>query len=1377
MVVMESAINLWNWGVAKRTEDVITDEEGARVRHISCRLGCWCEGSERTEGTVHRIILMAMKTGKGWIDVGKPDLAYEFLEISLARLEKLYAMLKQRSGQEADVNMHRIHVEKDLFKVLTYQAEATVAQKDFKMATLIIQRCKDMLLRQPKETVYLSILCYNFGVETYEEKIYEQSSFWLSQSYEIGKTDERYSSEKEMQAKVLRLLATVFMEWDCRLYQDKALSAIDLANKEYLHPAGVFLKMKILLTCAVPDNVISIALTEMLHHELPLEVYLNTAKLLLEHRRDCVGFDFIKMTCKHFESSPDLEKARILHIELLLQRGKELLAQQKIEDLITDHYTGKQLSPESLNHLHIILWDCAAKCFERKNYTEALQWYNYSLNFYASGCTEDKLAKLHRNRASCYMHLKQLTQAKEAVKEAESCDPDNIFTQFSLYKLAMLENSVLEATNAVTAMRKLAAQSETEGILKVQVCSSIDLLRLAAQIALKSGQQQLAITALESLVEQSQDKDQVFISLRGVLLTPDTGVDGNLFENDHTIFNQLLDLPMWLVFFNSESWQHICAAGGMLAIAVCFPHCPLRTYVEVLTGQCRKWVANASMQTAAQLSRWPPERGHTQPKHQYRHIPQRAVPTKPLRPEKTHQHDRNSHTSRYTDTYTKAQSQTQETPTKSPRPVHKQSQSNGQLTHSTHTFLTGTQEAKAATTCMPTTNIEAPGSTEDRTTMQAACGNRLLLTTYCSPNPREPGHRSIANTSSRFAPAPRTRSAPGHGRLRPTMVSTRPGSLEPKGASLKPFLVVFPTPFRIHRPQHLTEHSVQTTSMHQWHQGTQSPKTSRKAQQQADPSMKFLPYTTNSSHLPGTGATRKGKNIHDLQVNHQSGKPNRHTAACGVRSPRTTCSVHHTCSGTHEHFHPTIHQHQGAPRNTTAPRQQAVTVAFQHRPRLPPRSSWDPTEVRGHHVTSRLVSVTGPPLTQSKTQGCRIQTAAAGKSEGQARPPVVTPQPHDSRIDATAKLQHRPAGTISRRQAKVSNRTDPGSTRTQDPDMVGLSERKGVEARQNSYSRVEDTHKTLSEPVKKDTLSHEKCSSEADWFRKIAWNLAVQNQNSPRIMRECFILSYKLSLYCPCDKPVLVAQKSCLLMAAALDLEMARKATDHLEQDELLSHSLENIELCREIWRVLQSTGELAQDPTEILLLLYEFEARAKLNDPRLETVFESIWELPNLEIKTLETIASLAMETPAYYPSLCKRALQGVLSLHKKQDPQDVTRLSKCFHSLVQLSLSEGRMELEPCAQEEVWMYFQEALAFITSCEEYPEIEIIWLMTSAWNTGILLYSVKKWTDAERWCALAMKLLSYLRSLKDSYENQMVRLYSEILERLEKEKGVLPNEE
>lgn len=52
--------------------------------------------------------------------------------------------------------------------------------------------------------------------------------------------------------------------------------------------------------------------------------------------------------------------------------------------------------------------------------------------------------------------------------------------------------------------------------------------------------------------------------------------------------------------------------------------------------------------------------------------------------------------------------------------------------------------------------------------------------------------------------------------------------------------------------------------------------------------------------------------------------------------------------------------------------------------------------------------------------------------------------------------------------------------------------------------------------------------------------------------------------------------------------------------------------------------GNFSKDPTDTLLLLYEFEARAKLNDPKVETVLESVLELQSVETKVLETIAGI---------------------------------------------------------------------------------------------------------------------------------------------------------
>lgn len=50
--------------------------------------------------------------------------------------------------------------------------------------------------------------------------------------------------------------------------------------------------------------------------------------------------------------------------------------------------------------------------------------------------------------------------------------------------------------------------------------------------------------------------------------------------------------------------------------------------------------------------------------------------------------------------------------------------------------------------------------------------------------------------------------------------------------------------------------------------------------------------------------------------------------------------------------------------------------------------------------------------------------------------------------------------------------------------------------------------------------------------------------------------------------------------------------------------------------------GDFSNDPCEKLLLLYEFEIKAKMNDPSLDSFLQPVWELPYLGSRTLETIA-----------------------------------------------------------------------------------------------------------------------------------------------------------
>ncbi|KAM5290348.1 testis-expressed protein 11 [Glossophaga mutica] len=839
--IEEMAINLWNWAISKKVGLDVTGEQRAKLRHVACMMMCMCEYTDAPQEVIHRRILMNMKTGKEWVDVGNGVIADKFFEAAINGLEQFYAKLIEDCRTEPSVAMQKCAVEKDLFKVLSYKAESAVIQGDFQTASTCILRCKDMLMRVPKMVNYLLVLCYNFGVEAHMVHKYEESCFWLSQSYDIGRMD-KVSIDPEMMAKILRLLAIVYFDWEGGDNYDKALNAINLANKEHLNSAGIYLKIKILMKSQIANEELMEAVKSILDLDMSLDFCLNISKLLMDRGREFVGFSFLKIVCEHFKSSENVGKALLFQIEILLQRKEDVLAKEKIEEIIIGQQTGRKLSTELIGYLHNLLWKKGSHSFQIQNYLEALNWYYYSLRVYESDQMDEEFPKLKRNMASCYLHMKQVEKAKIAMAEAEELDPGNIFTQFYIFKIAVLEGNCKTALRAITAFKDiLMAEELRESDLFRDVRLHGKLLGLAAQFALENGQQVAGEKALEYLAVCSDDPEQVLTAVKKMEI------------------------------------------------------------------------------------------------------------------------------------------------------------------------------------------------------------DRLL---------------SALNTAL---------------------------------------------------------------------------------------------------------------------------------------------------------------------------------------------------------VTLSQASVTRISISQGRI-------------------------------------------------------------------------------------------------------------NEAHWFRKIAWNLAMQSNKEPLIMREFFMLSYKLSLYCPSDEVVMIAQKTCLLMATSVDLEQARRALTSFEQFRFLNRALEQIHECRAIWTVLKQKGDFSNDPCETLLLLYEFEIKAKRNDPSLESFLEPVWELPHLGSKTLETIAALALEAPAYYPSIAMNALKRALWIYGKKESLDVLKYSNCMRKLVNLLVPEGVPKEELCPLEELWSLFNDTLSFLCYTKGYPEMEVLWLMIMSWNTGIFMYSNGKYLSAEKWCGLSLRFVDHLGSLKRIYETQIHVLYSELVQALDKKK-------
>ncbi|XP_017703339.1 PREDICTED: testis-expressed sequence 11 protein-like, partial [Rhinopithecus bieti] len=182
------------------------------------------------------------------------------------------------------------------------------------------------------------------------------------------------------------------------------------------------------------------------------------------------------------------------------------------------HQTGRQLTAELMNWLHNILWRKAASSFEVQNYTDALQWYYYSLRFYSPDEMDLDFAKLQRNMACCYLNLQQFDKAKEAVAEAERHDPRNVFTQFYIFKIAVIEGNSERALQAIITLENVLTDEESEdNALVAERDSPTMLLSLAAQFALENGQQIVAEKALEYLAQHSEDQEQVLTAIKCLL--------------------------------------------------------------------------------------------------------------------------------------------------------------------------------------------------------------------------------------------------------------------------------------------------------------------------------------------------------------------------------------------------------------------------------------------------------------------------------------------------------------------------------------------------------------------------------------------------------------------------------------------------------------------------------------------------------------------------------------------------------------------------------------------------------------------------------------------------------------------------------------------
>ncbi|XP_078322707.1 testis-expressed protein 11-like [Crassostrea virginica] len=506
------AVTLWNFTVSLKTGRKLSLLSNAKLRHICLKIVESTVTTTADPMKMKRKIAIALKTARAWLDTKEVPMASKVLELAdqfIKQLQKLVIEEINKHGASESLEKQKTEVEQDLFKLLCYKAEASITQKD-STALELIQIAKEMLIKFPHEGAFLSMLCYNFGVELYQQKRLEDAVSWLKESFEMGKY--QTNLEARNQARTLRLLASVYLEMNQEEHFEKALNAVTLANNEFPHPSGLFLYLRILLKLKETNSVISKAIMDIMQQPgISPDVGINTAMLLSKNDRHDLAVGLMKELLKKFEHSSHKGDLLMANFDILLTAKDRQALKEFVEFCIGENNTHQDLEPVVRRRFHIELWALAYTADEEKKYGEALDWYNCSLSLYNREESGDQnLARLHRNRATCYLNLGQMEKAAEAVNEAKKLDAFSINTLFMLFKLALMGSNVEQAKDILQNMCSEVAKLENTD----KEAEAQKLICQAAYMAYENHKELTASLALECLANCSSDLSQTLTALR-----------------------------------------------------------------------------------------------------------------------------------------------------------------------------------------------------------------------------------------------------------------------------------------------------------------------------------------------------------------------------------------------------------------------------------------------------------------------------------------------------------------------------------------------------------------------------------------------------------------------------------------------------------------------------------------------------------------------------------------------------------------------------------------------------------------------------------------------------------------------------------------------
>ncbi|RUP52305.1 hypothetical protein BC936DRAFT_148354 [Jimgerdemannia flammicorona] len=271
---------------------------------------------------------------------------------------------------------------------------------------------------------------------------------------------------------------------------------------------------------------------------------------------------------------------------------------------------------------------------------------------------------------------------------------------------------------------------------------------------------------------------------------------------------------------------------------------------------------------------------------------------------------------------------------------------------------------------------------------------------------------------------------------------------------------------------------------------------------------------------------------------------------------------------------------------------------------------------------------------------------------------------------------------------------------------------------------------------------------ELEWFAQTAWNFGLQScevWKDDTLTNRFLGIAFKLlDLIMPETMDTIHRKKLCLFIS------IASRMLENCDRDPKIIHIvLEDIKKLKRLKSVATSlsvsvtTDSIVSDPTDGLVLLFEFEANVRLK--QYENAVQTIQvadSFKQLSLHIFERMADILLKEPDCPSTVTFIMLQFVLEAILSREKIDFVRYARWMRILVTAALVRNKPAALP--------YFAQVIAYLKDMakDQYPQDEIRYLMVVAWNEGIDYFQGSDLASARVWCEVALSFLQHIHGNK-----------------------------